>query len=110
MVSLPTDKPDSVALLPYVEMIFNSISRVLSQHDMKSVGLPSRNISGFFRPAKGDIELKIQGSCSVPCECGGLQRGRSMGTRLKEYHRYIRLEHPDKSSVAELFGAPHPAP
>jgi hypothetical protein len=33
-------KPDSVAFLPYVRSIFNHTSRVLSQHNIKSVGLP----------------------------------------------------------------------
>jgi hypothetical protein len=30
-----------------------------------------------------------------------LQTGRSIDTRVKVYHRHIRLAHPDKSAVAE---------
>jgi hypothetical protein len=29
------------------------------------------------------------------------QRGRSVNTRMKEHQRHIRLEHPEKSAVAE---------
>jgi hypothetical protein len=35
------DKPNSVALLPFVGPVFNQISRVLAQHNIKSVGLPT---------------------------------------------------------------------
>jgi hypothetical protein len=37
----PDEKPYSVAFLPYVGSIFSRISRVLSRHNIKSVGLPS---------------------------------------------------------------------
>jgi predicted GIY-YIG superfamily endonuclease len=41
---------------------------------------------------------------SISCECGKVyigQTGRSVDTRLKEHQRHIRLEHPDKSAMAE---------
>jgi hypothetical protein len=41
---------------------------------------------------------------SVPCECGQVyisQTGCYVETRVKEHQRYIRLEHPDKSAIAE---------
>jgi hypothetical protein len=40
----------------------------------------------------------------IPCECNRVyvgQTGRSVDIRLKEHQLYIRLEHPDKSAVAE---------
>jgi hypothetical protein len=40
----------------------------------------------------------------VPCECGRVyigQTGRSIETRIKEHQRHIRLQHPDKSAIAE---------
>jgi hypothetical protein len=40
----------------------------------------------------------------IPCECGRVyigQMGRSVDIRLKEHQRHLRLEHPDKSAVAE---------
>ncbi|PNF22070.1 hypothetical protein B7P43_G09300 [Cryptotermes secundus] len=55
----PDDRRETVAFLPFVGTIFNRISRVLSRHNIKSVGLP------------------------------------------KEHQRHNRLEHPDKSAVAE---------
>jgi hypothetical protein len=84
--------------------MFNRISRVLAQHDIKSVGLPPRKISSFLRPVKDDLGLRTPGVYSTPCECGQVyigQTGRSVDTRLKELQRHIRLEHPDKSAVAE---------
>jgi hypothetical protein len=57
-VAQPNEKPDSVAFLPYVGSIFNRISRVLSQQNITSMGLPPRNISSFLRSAKDDLGLK----------------------------------------------------
>jgi hypothetical protein len=37
-ISQPENKPESVAFLPYVGPIFNRVSRVLSQNNIKSVG------------------------------------------------------------------------
>jgi hypothetical protein len=37
-------KSESFAFLPYVGSIFNCISRVLSQHNIKFVSLPSRRV------------------------------------------------------------------
>jgi hypothetical protein len=49
MVAQPDEKPESFAFLPYVGLIFNCISRVLSQHNIKSVSLPPRKISRFLQ-------------------------------------------------------------
>jgi hypothetical protein len=87
-----------------VRSIFNRISRVLARHNIKCVGLPPRKISSFLRPVTDDLGLKTPGVYSIPCECGQIyigQTGRSVDTRLKKHKRYIRLEHPDKSAVAE---------
>jgi hypothetical protein len=48
--------------------------------------------------------LKTPGVYGVPCEYGEVyirQTGRSIETRVKEHQRHIRLQHPDKSAVAE---------
>jgi hypothetical protein len=53
---------------------------------------------------KDDLGLKTPGVYSVPCECSQVyigQTGRSVETRVKEHQRHIRLQHPDKSAVAE---------
>jgi hypothetical protein len=52
------DRPTSVALLPYVSTTFNRISRVLSRHNIKSVGLPPRKIANFQGPVKDNLGLK----------------------------------------------------
>jgi hypothetical protein len=49
-------------------------------------------------------KTKTPGVYRIPWECGKVyigQTGRSVDTRLKEHQRHIRLEHPDKSAVAE---------
>jgi hypothetical protein len=43
-------KPDSVAFLPYVGLMFNRISRVLARHNIKSVAcLPGKYLVSFVR-------------------------------------------------------------
>jgi hypothetical protein len=44
--------------LPYDILIFNHISRELSWHNFKPVGLPPRKISSLLWSAKDDLELK----------------------------------------------------
>jgi hypothetical protein len=103
-ISQPEDNQDSVAFLPYVGTIFNRISRMLSRHNIKSVGLPPKKVSGFLRPVIDNLGVRTPGVYRISCECAKLyigQTGRSVDTRLKEHQRYIRPEHPDKSAVAK---------
>jgi hypothetical protein len=60
-VATTPEKPTSVALLPFVNMTFNRISRMLSRHNITSVGLPPRKIASFLRPVKEDLVLKTPG-------------------------------------------------
>jgi hypothetical protein len=102
--SRPDDNPDSVSFLPYIGTLFNRISRVLSRHNIKSVRLLPKKISGFLRRIKDNLGLRTPGVYRIPCECCKVyigQTGRSVETRLKEHQRRIRLEYPDKSAVAE---------
>jgi hypothetical protein len=85
-ISKTDNNPDSVAFLPYVSTIFNRMSRVLSRHNIKSVGLPRRKICSFLRPVKDKLGLRTSGVYRIPCECGMVyigQTGRSVDTRLK---------------------------
>jgi hypothetical protein len=53
---------------------------------------------------KDDLGLKTPGIYSIPYECCYVytgQTGHSSETRVKEYHQHIRLEHLDKSAMAE---------
>jgi hypothetical protein len=100
----PDNRPHSVAFLPFVRTVFNRISRVLARHNIKSVGLPHMKLSSLLRPVKDHFGLRIPEVYRIPCECGRVyigQTGRSVDIRLKEHQRLIRLEHPDKSAVAE---------
>jgi hypothetical protein len=92
-----------VAFLPYVGIILNRISRVLSRH-IKSVGLLPKKVSSFLRPAKDKLGVGTPGVYRIPCECSKVCTGqtcRSVDTRLKGPQQHIRLGHPDKSAVAE---------
>jgi hypothetical protein len=82
----------------------NHISRLLSRHNIKSVGLPPKKIPSFLWPVKDDLGLKTPGVYSVPCECDQVyigQTGRSIETRVKEHQCHIHLQHPDKSAMVE---------
>jgi hypothetical protein len=103
-IAQPYKKPDSFTFLLYVGSIFNHISRLVSQHNIKSVDLPPRKISGFLWLVKDDLGQKTPRVYSIPCECGQVyigQTGHLTDTILKEHQRYIRLEHPDISAMAE---------
>ncbi|PNF22911.1 hypothetical protein B7P43_G13899, partial [Cryptotermes secundus] len=64
-ISRPEDKPGSVAFLPYVGSIFNSISRVLSRHNIEAVGLPPNKLSRFLRLVKDSLGLRTPGVYST---------------------------------------------
>jgi hypothetical protein len=100
----PDNKPHSVVSLPFVGTVFSRISRVLARHNIISVGLPHMKLSRLLRPLKDHLGLRTPGVYRIPCECGRVyigQTGRSVDIGLKEHQRHIRLEHPDKSAVAE---------
>jgi hypothetical protein len=100
----PREDHTSVAFLPFVDTTLNRISRVLSKHNIKTVGLPPRKLSRFIRPVKDHLALKTPGVYSIPCECEKVyigHTGLSIETRVKEHRRHIRLAHPAKSAVAE---------
>jgi hypothetical protein len=50
--------------------IFYRITKVLSWHNFKPVGLPPRKMSSLRQSAKDDLELKTPEVYSIPCECG----------------------------------------
>jgi hypothetical protein len=81
-----------------------SYGRVLARHNIKSVGLLNMKLSSLLRPVKDHLGLRTPGVYRISCECGRVyigQTGRFVDIRLKEHQRYIRLEHPDRSAVAE---------
>jgi hypothetical protein len=93
-----------VALLPFVGTTFNYISRVLSEHNIKVVGLLLRKLPSNLQPIKDDLALKMPGVNSIPCDCEKVcigQSGHSIETVVKNYHQHIHLYHPKMSVVAE---------
>jgi hypothetical protein len=68
------------------------------------VGLPHKKLFILLRPVKDHLGLRTPGDYRIPCECGRVcigQTGLSVDIRLKEHQRHIRLEHSDKTAVAE---------
>jgi len=55
-----THKKDltSVAFFPFVGPTSNCISRILTRHSIKTVGLMSRNVASFLQHIKNDLNLK----------------------------------------------------
>jgi hypothetical protein len=102
-ISQPNDNADSVAFLHHVGPIFNRITRVLSRHNIKSVGPPPKKLPSFLQLVKDNLGLRTPGAYRIPV-CGkdyNGQTGRSVDTRLKEYQWHTHLEYPDKSAMAE---------
>jgi hypothetical protein len=100
----PDNEPHSVAFLPFVGTLPNRISRVLTRHNIKSVGLPHMKLSSLLRPVKNSLGLRTPGVYRIPCECGRVYIGQtssSVDFSLKEHQRHTRLEHPEKSAVEE---------
>jgi hypothetical protein len=87
-------------------------SGVLSSHNIKSVGLPHKKVSGSQWPVKDNLGLRALGVYRIHYECGRVtigQTGRSMETRLKEHQQHIRLEHRQVSHswTQHRFWTPH---
>jgi hypothetical protein len=77
---------------------------VLALHKIKSVGLPNITLSSLVRPVNDNLGLRNPDVYKIPCDCGKVcirQTCRSVDVRLKEHQRHIRLEHSDKSAMAE---------
>jgi hypothetical protein len=86
-VAQPNKKPDLVAFLPYFGLIFNHISRVLSQN-IKSMGFPLRKMSSFLQLDRDDLGLNASGVYSISYECGQVfigQTGHLIDISLKEH-------------------------
>jgi len=47
-----------VAILPFVGPSFGHINRLLSKHNLKTLGLPPRKVVNFLRPVKNDLRLR----------------------------------------------------
>jgi hypothetical protein len=100
----PENKSNSAAFLPSFGAIFNSISRVLARHNIKSVGLPQMKLSSLLCLPKDHLGLSTAGVYRIHCECGCMytgQTGHSVDIRLKEHQWHIRLEYLDKLTVAD---------
>jgi hypothetical protein len=93
-----------VVFLPFVGTAFDHLSKVLSKHNIKRVGLLPRKFSSFLQSIKDDLALKMPGVYSIPCKCRKVYTGQTgclIETRVQEHHQHICLYHPKKSAVAE---------
>jgi hypothetical protein len=65
---LPVQDPISVTFLPFVRPTFNN--KVLSKHNINTVGLLPKKISSFLQLVKDNLAIKTPGAYSIPCICG----------------------------------------
>jgi hypothetical protein len=100
-VSQSDDKPDSVPFPLYVGPVFNHISRVLYQHNIKSDGLTLKKILRFLWSVKDNLGLKIPDTLRMRSGIYTAQTGHLTDTRLKEHHQHTCLEHLNKSVMSE---------
>jgi hypothetical protein len=82
------------------------LASIISMCNLQSTRAPEywHDIYSFLRPVKVNLGLRTSGVYRIPCECGRVcigQTGRSVDIRLKEHQRHNRLEHPDKSAIAQ---------
>jgi hypothetical protein len=71
---------------------------MLAKH-IKSVGIPPRKISSFLLQVKDDVEVRTLGVYIG-------QTVRSVETRIKEYHRHMRLGYPENRRWRNIDSTP----
>jgi hypothetical protein len=77
---------------------------MLSRPNIKSVGLPPKEVSSFLWLVKDNLGLRTLGVYRFPCDCSKIyigQTGLSVDTGLKKDQQHVGLENPDQSTVAE---------
>jgi hypothetical protein len=93
----------TVTRLPYQGAASHKVSRLLAKFNIQTAHIPAKNIQ-LLRPAKDKLGLKTAGIYHIPCECGKVyvgQTGRTIKARLREHRRYVHLNQPERSAVAE---------
>jgi hypothetical protein len=91
-------------MLPYQCSISNKIRRLLNKYNIKTVHIPAIKDMHLLRPTKDNLGLRVAGIYCIPCECSKAyigQAGRTIEARRKEHMRHVRLQQPEKSTVAE---------
>jgi hypothetical protein len=101
--SLCLEKIQPCHFLPFVSTDLNYISKALSKHNIKSVGLPLTKISSLLQTAKDDLHLKTLGMYITFCLRGQVYSrwtDHSFQTGVKEQHWHTHLYHLDTSVMA----------
>jgi hypothetical protein len=97
------EEPVAVARLPYQGAASRKVSRLLAKFNIQTVHIPDKNIH-LLRPVKDKLGLRTVGIYRISCEWGKVyvgQTGRTIGARLKEHRRHVRLNQAERSAVAE---------
>jgi hypothetical protein len=104
----------SVASVPFVGPDFSHISRMLFKHNIKTAGLPPTKVASFLWPSRMTLAWKNWANTPpVRVQWSTVDKpGVPFKTGIQEYHRHIRLYHPEKSSLAEHSTnlSPRPGP
>jgi hypothetical protein len=88
-----------VPFLPFIQNSFNHISKVLTKHNIKMIGLPLRKMASFLRPIKDNPGLKTSNVHGAKVYVR--QAGHFISTRVNEHHHRMWLYQPEKSAMAE---------
>jgi hypothetical protein len=87
-------KPMGIAMIPFLHIFSNKISRLLVKHDVRKIHIHKRKTLQILRSAKNGLEHKVPGEHRIPCECGKVyvrHSTRSIEERCKEHWGYMGL-------------------
>jgi uncharacterized FlaG/YvyC family protein len=90
--------------LPYVAGTTEKIGRILKKLNVRVAFKPHSKIQDTHRSVKDPVHLASEGVYKIPCDSGKIyigETGRSVSCRIKEHERYLRLDQPEKSTIAE---------
>ena len=97
----------SLAVLPFVDGVSQSLSRCLQHHGIRTVFKSDTTLRKHLVRPKDPIPFERKDSVvyRIPCgECDKVyigETGRPVNERLKEHQRDVRLARSDTSAVAE---------
>jgi hypothetical protein len=98
-----TTKPSQVSSYPLLRLYSTESTECWPDTTSNLRAYPMK-LSSLLRPVKDHLGLGTSGVYRIPCDCSRVytgHTGRSVDLRLKEHQRHIRLEHLDKSAIAE---------
>jgi hypothetical protein len=88
-------------MLPYQQGITNTICKLLTKYNIRTIHIPGRKNTCMLRPAKDDLSLRVPGTYQIMCDCGKVYTGQTGKSSIRTSMRHIHLEQAEKSVVGE---------